>query len=183
LIRTERLELRLPSAADVPEVIRFYTDNREHLGPWSPAWPANFFAEDFWHDQVEQRGQEAHAGLGARMFVFKLSAPAQVIGNVSLTQVVRGALQQCVLGYALAAGEQGHGYMLEAVQGAVRYAFDELGLHRVEASHMPSNERSASLLKKAGFVTEGRAHAYLLINGRWEDHVNTALVNPHWSAD
>jgi ribosomal-protein-alanine N-acetyltransferase len=183
LIRTERLELRLPSAADVPEVVRFYADNRDHLEPWSPAWPPNFFTEEFWRDQVEQREQELRAGLGARTFVFKLSEPARVIGNVSLTQVVRGPLQQCVLGYALAAAEQGHGYMLEAVQGAVRYAFEDLRLHRVEASHMPSNQRSASLLKKAGFVTEGRAHAYLLIDGRWEDHVNTALVNPNWSAD
>ena len=183
MIRTPRLELRLPAAEDVPQVVRFYAENREHLTPWSPAWPANFFTEEFWQDQVEQRAQELQAGLGARLFVFKLSDPALVIGNVSLTQVVRGPLQQCVLGYGLAAGEQGHGYMLEAVLGAVRYAFDELRLHRVEASHMPANERSASLLRKAGFVTEGRAHAYLLINGRWEDHVTTALVNPNWSAD
>ena len=182
MIRTSRLELRLPSTEDVPEVIRFYTENREHLQPWSPGWPDNFFSEEFWREQVEQREQELRAGLGARMFVFKLSEPARVIGNVSLTQVVRGPLQQCVLGYALAAGEQGHGYMLEAVQGAVRYAFDDLRLHRVEASHMPRNERSASLLKKAGFEAEGLAHAYLLINGRWEDHVNTALVNPDWTA-
>jgi ribosomal-protein-alanine N-acetyltransferase len=162
-------------------VVRFYKENREHLEPWSPGWPANFFTEDFWHDQVDQREQELRAGLGARMFVFKLSEPARVIGNVSLTQVVRGPLQQCVLGYALAADKQGHGYMLEAVQGAVRYAFDDLRLHRVEASHMPRNQRSATLLAKAGFVTEGHARAYLLINGRWEDHVNTAIVNPSWS--
>ena len=114
------------------------------------------------------------------MFVYKLSDPARVIGNVSLTQVARGALQQCVLGYALAEDEQGHGYMLEAVLGAVRYAFEELGLHRISASHMPSNERSARLLKKAGFENEGYSREFLLIHGRWEDHVNTALVNPDW---
>jgi len=173
----------LPTAEDVPEVVRFYMDNREHLEPWSPAWPANFFSEEFWRDQVEQREQELRAGLGARLFVFKLSEPARVIGNVSLTQVVRGPLQQCVLGYALAAEEQGHGYMLEAVKGAVRYAFDELRLHRVEASHMPRNQRSARLLERAGFTTEGRSPAYLLINGRWEDHVHAALLNPDWTAE
>ncbi len=128
-----------------------------------------------------RENQEHQAGLGARMFVFKLEEPARVIGNVSLTQVARGALQQCVLGYALAEAEQGHGYMQEAVLAAVRYAFDELGLHRVAASHMSNNERSARLLKKAGFVSEGYSRAYLLIHGRWEDHVNTAIVNPDWT--
>ena len=162
------------------EILRFYEENREHLDAWSPAWPAAFFTEDFWHDQVEQREQEFRAGLGARLFVFPRDRPERLIGNLSLTQVARGALQQCVLGYALAAEEQGHGYMLEAVRGAVRYAFDELELHRVAASHMPHNHRSARLLKAAGFVTEGYARAYLLINGRWEDHVNTAIVNSDW---
>ncbi|HEX6347934.1 MAG TPA: GNAT family N-acetyltransferase [Candidatus Dormibacteraeota bacterium] len=180
MIRTERLELRLPAPEDAAEIARFYRDNRAHLEPWSPDWPFAFLTEEYWRDQAEQRAQENRAGLGARMFVYKLSDPARVIGNVSLTQVARGALQQCVLGYALAEDEQGHGYMLEAVLGAVRYAFEELGLHRVSASHMPNNERSARLLKKAGFETEGYSREYLLIHGRWEDHVNTALVNPDW---
>ena len=181
MIRTERLELRLPAAEDAAEIVRFYSDNREHLEPWSPDWPAAFLTEEFWRDQAEQRAQEHRAGLGARLFVFKLSEPARVIGNVSLTQVARGALQQCVLGYALAASEQGHGYMLEAVQATVRYAFETLGLHRVVASHMPRNERSARLLEKAGFEREGYSRSLLLIHGRWEDHVNTAIVNPDWT--
>jgi ribosomal-protein-alanine N-acetyltransferase len=164
----------------VPEVLRFYADNRDHLEPWSPAWPAAFFTEDFWRDQVEHRQQEFRAGLGLRLFVFRRDRPERVIGNVSLTQIARGPLQQANLGYALAADEQGSGYMLEAVRGTVHHAFAELGLHRVMANHMPHNHRSARLLKAAGFTTEGYARAYLLINGRWEDHVNTAIVNPDW---
>jgi ribosomal-protein-alanine N-acetyltransferase len=182
LIETARLELRLPVAGEVPEVLRFYTDNREHLEPWSPDWPAAFYTPDFWNDQVEQRQVEFRAGLGARLFVFRRDRPDRVIGNLSLTQVTRGPLQQCFLGYALAAEEQGQGYMLEAVRGGVRYAFEEMGLHRVVANHMPHNHRSARLLKQAGFETEGYSRAYLLIAGRWEDHVNTAIVNPDWKS-
>jgi len=181
LIRTQRLELRLPAPEDAAEIVRFYRENRAHLEPWSPDWPATFLTEEFWHDQAEQRAQENRAGLGARMFVFKQSEPARVIGNVSLTQVSRGALQQGILGYSLAEAEQGQGYMLEAVQAAVRYAFEVLHLHRVVASHMPRNERSAHLLEKAGFAREGYSHSLLLIHGRWEDHVNTAIVNPDWT--
>jgi ribosomal-protein-alanine N-acetyltransferase len=44
---------------------------------------------------------------------------------------------------------------------------------------MPANTRSARLLEKLGFEKEGFARRYLYINGRWEDHVLTSLINPN----
>ena len=85
------------------------------------------------------------------------------------------------MGYSLAEEVQGHGYMLEAVRGAVGYAFQELRLHRVSASYMPHNRRSAAVLRHAGFTIEGYARDYIRIEGRWEDHIMTAIVNPDWS--
>jgi ribosomal-protein-alanine N-acetyltransferase len=38
--------------------------------------------------------------------------------------------------------------------------------------------RSGRLLGRLGFVIEGYARDYLLVNGRWEDHVLTSLINP-----
>ena len=178
MIRTERLELRLPEHADVPEVVRFYVDNRDHLEPWAPVAPPGFLTEEFWHDQVETRRAELREGAGARFFLFALERPQRVIGNVSLTQVARGALQACNLGYSLAADAQGHGYMVEAVRAAVAWAFAEWGLHRVSANYMPRNHRSGRVLRACGFRVEGYSPYYLQIHGRWEDHVNTAIVNP-----
>ena len=60
----------------------------------------------------------------------------------------------------------------------ISYAFDELGLNRVMANYMPSNLRSEALLNRLGFVREGVAKKYLKINGVWEDHVLTSLLNP-----
>lgn len=57
-----------------------------------------------------------------------------------------------------------------------------MGFHRIMANVMPGNRRSARVLKSLGFRIEGRAKAYLLIAGRWEDHVLTSLVNPGWRA-
>ena len=39
------------------------------------------------------------------------------------------------------------------------------------ASYLPRNDRSGVLLKRLGFEIEGKARAYLRINGRWEDHI------------
>jgi ribosomal-protein-alanine N-acetyltransferase len=51
------------------------------------------------------------------------------------------------------------------------------------ANYMPHNRRSGNVLKRAGFVVEGYARDYLMINGKWEDHIFTSLTNPHWRSD
>jgi ribosomal-protein-alanine N-acetyltransferase len=178
LIETERLTVRLPDVADVPEIIRYYGNNRDHLQPFSPTFAPDFLDEAMWQEQVRIRTREHALGESFRAFLFARTAPDRIVGNLNLTQVHRGALQSCVLGYNLAQGEQGKGYMTEAVGGAVAFAFEKWRLHRVTASHMPRNERSAAVLRRSGFHVEGVAPAYLLINGKWEDHVLTAIVNP-----
>lgn len=178
MIETERLTVRLPQAADVPEIIKYYGNNREHLQPFSPTFAANFLDGAMWLEQVLMRAREHAAGESFRAFLFDRAAPATIVGNLNLTQAHRGALQSCVLGYNLARDDQGKGYMTEAVKGAVAFAFEKWRLHRVTASHMPRNARSAAVLRRCGFQVEGLAPAYLLINGKWEDHVLTAIVNP-----
>ncbi len=149
--------MRVPEEADVTEIIRFYSENRAHLQPFSPVFGADFLDPIIWIEQVQA-----------------------IIGNLNLTQVQRGAFQSCVLGYNLAADEQGKGYMTEAVNAAVAFAFATWKLHRVAANYMPRNSRSAAVLDRCGFTIEGHAAAFLLINGRWEDHVLTAITNPSW---
>jgi ribosomal-protein-alanine N-acetyltransferase len=180
LIETVRLVIRVAEVADVPDVIRYYGENRDYLQPFSPTFTADFLDEAIWRAQVSNRARELDAGAGFRAFLFASANPSRIIGNLNLTQVHRGAFQSCVLGYNLAAVEQGKGYMTEAVRAAVAFAFGTWGLHRVAANYMPRNTRSAAVLERCGFNVEGHAPAYLMINGRWEDHVLTAITNPSW---
>ncbi|OLD50932.1 MAG: hypothetical protein AUI42_01060 [Actinobacteria bacterium 13_1_40CM_2_65_8] len=182
MIETDRLVIRLAEVADVPEIIRFYRENSEHLQPFSPTYTADFLDEATWIEQVHNRAPELAASAGFRAFLFVRTAPKRIIGNLNLTQVHRGAFQSCVLGYNLAAAEQGMGYMTEAVRSAVAFAFGVWKLHRVAASYMPRNVRSAAVLERCGFKVEGDAPVYLLINGQWEDHVLAAITNPAWTA-
>ena len=177
-METERLIIRLADASDVPEIIRYYRENRAHLQPFSPKFEPELFDPAAWRDQVAARERELALGESFRAFLFLRSSPERIAGNINLTLVVRGVSQSCVLGYNLAEAEQGHGYMTEAVRAVVRFAFSDWGLHRVAASYMPRNERSARVLERAGFKIEGRAPGYLCINGRWEDHVLMAITNP-----
>ena len=72
--------------------------------------------------------------------------------------------------------------MHEALSLLIEFAFSDLCLHRIMANYMPRNKRSAALLERLGFMREGLAKNYLLINGIWEDHVLTSLTNVHWES-
>jgi ribosomal-protein-alanine N-acetyltransferase len=109
--------------------------------------------------------------------------PSRVIGIMNFSQISRAAFQACYLGYKIDKDEQGKGLMTEAVRLGVAYMFEERKLHRIMANYMPRNAKSARVLKKAGFRIDGRAKAYLLINGKWEDHVLTSLVNSNWRGE
>ncbi|MDQ6774455.1 MAG: GNAT family N-acetyltransferase [Candidatus Dormibacteraeota bacterium] len=180
-IETEHLLLRVPEKDDASAIVRYYLDNRAHLEPWSPTWPPDFFSDDFWREQIRLYRADLQAGMAVRFFVWERRRGSDIVGNLALTQIFRGPLQACSLGYGLAEAVQGRGYMQEAVRAAVDFAFSELGLHRVTASYVPHNVRSAAVLRRAGFTVEGYARDYLLIDGRWQDHLVTSVVNPAWS--
>lgn len=106
-------------------------------------------------------------------------ATNELIGNVSLSEVLRGPLQSCFIGYYLNFLHNGKGYMTEAVRLAVKFAFNEIHLHRIEAGVMPHNLPSMKVLEKSGFHKEGIAQKNVLINSKWEDHQVLAILSPY----
>ena len=69
-----------------------------------------------------------------------------------------------------------NGHTLAAVRAVCGFSLGRMGLHRLEAACLPENEPSRRLLLKAGFELEGRASAYLKINGDWRDHLLFGMV-------
>jgi ribosomal-protein-alanine N-acetyltransferase len=63
------------------------------------------------------------------------------------------------------------GLMSAALRLLLPAAFQEFGLHRVEAACIPENAPSRALLDKFGFRVVGLARQYLRINGAWRDHI------------
>ncbi len=181
-LNTARLQLRLGTTDDIPAILHYYRVNRAYLAPFEPQRPASFYTRDFWKTVLAARESDFYGDQGVKLLIFLQTEPDQVIGTINLNTIVRGAFQAATLGYGLSAQHQGQGYMTEAGQRLMTYAFDTLKLHRVMANYMPHNHRSASVLKRLGFQIEGIARDYLFINGQWQDHVMTSLINPHWQA-
>ena len=102
------------------------------------------------------------------------------VGDVGLSNVVRGSFQSASLGYWVDVDHQGRGIATAAVALAVDAGFAELGLHRVEAGTLRHNVASQAVLQRNGFVRIGVAPAYLHIAGRWQDHVLFQRVHDRW---
>jgi ribosomal-protein-alanine N-acetyltransferase len=100
-----------------------------------------------------------------------------LVGLFEFSDVARGNFQNAYLGYWVGGPYAGKGYMREGMQLALRFAFNELRLHRIEANIQPANTRSLALARKAGFRREGFSPRYLKIGGRWRDHERWAILS------
>ncbi len=177
-LTTARLVLEPMGGDHAPLLADFFQRNESHLRPWDPPRPRGIADVEFWAAETLRAEEDARAGAVVRWVLLPRDAPTRIVGRVNYTQIVRGPFQSCMLGYAIDAEYQGRGLMFEALGCSLAHVFNVLGLHRVQANHLPENHRSARLLQRLGFRVEGLAHEYLYIDGAWRDHVLTALTSP-----
>lgn len=175
VIRADRVLLRTPAIADFPQWALLRAESRSFLSPWEPVWPADELSRLAFRRRIRRYQREIREGSGYPFFIFTPDGVA-LLGGLTLSQVQRGVTQSCSLGYWMGARYAGQGYMTAAVRAVVRFAFDSLRLHRVEAACLPHNGASIRLLEKVGFSREGYARRYLCIDGRWQDHLLFAMV-------
>lgn len=180
IIRTRRLLLTLPTTEAAPRMLAHLEQNREHLARWTPPVPSNYYTVPYWRERFISAREEFKRGQSMRLVLFPLDEPeGRVLGVCNFSNIIRGAFHACYLGYHVDGREEGRGLMNEALTAAIAYAFESLKLHRIMANYLPVNERSGNLLRRLGFAVEGYARDYLFIDGRWQDHILTSLVNPN----
>lgn len=80
--------------------------------------------------------------------------------------------QNAELGYWLGVPYWGKGYATEAAHEMLRYGFEDLGLHRIHASHFKHNPASGHILKKLGMRYEGCQREHLR---KWDQFVDSEL--------
>lgn len=100
----------------------------------------------------------------------------RIIGTVSLRNIIHGSYNKCEIGYKLSSAYQGQGYAREGIARVIQIAFTELDLRRIEAYCMPGNEASINLLESLNFRLEGKLEKYVMIRGRYEDHLLFSLL-------
>jgi len=109
-----------------------------------------------------------------------LKVSRELVGVINVSEIVHGAFRSAYLGYHAFVPHAGRGYMTEGLGLALRWAFGELRLHRVEANIQPGNRASRRLVRRLGFQREGFSRRYLKVAGRWRDHERWALLAEDW---
>ena len=178
-IETERLFLRITGIEALDLLVRFIERNTEHFRPWFSAAALNPSREEL-EKGLHEKHKLAREDRGYRFHLFQKADPSEIAGLCSLNDVRRGAIQQCTIGYAIDVEQQGKGLMTEAVGAAIKFAFDDLDLHRIEGSYVPANVKSGAILEQFGFRREAHIKEYLHLNNEWQDHYMNALINPLW---
>lgn len=182
-LQTPRLRIAHVRPGNEAETVAFFTRNRHHFARWDPPAPPDFYSVGFWERSVLRSVDDFASDRAVRLDLFDgLPGSRVVIGRIGFSQIFRGPFQSCILGYQIDAACEGKGLMREALAAAIDYMFEVKALHRIQANHLPENERSAALLRRLGFVREGLAKDYLFIANAWRDHVLNALTNPAFDA-
>lgn len=161
--------MRPPDPADYASWSQVRARCRNYLQPYEPRWAEAILEPAHFDRRIARQAEEWHRGVAQAFLIFKNDD--QLIGGMNINNICRGAAQYASLGYWIDEAEQGKALMSEALQLTISYCFDELRLHRINASTLVHNERSRKLLERGGFFEEGFAKHYLQINGQWQDHI------------
>jgi RimJ/RimL family protein N-acetyltransferase len=99
-----------------------------------------------------------------------LRSDGRQIGGIGLR--LEPQHQHAELGYWLGVPYWGQGYATEAAREMLRYGFEDLGMHRIFASHFKHNLASGRILKKLGMHYEGCQREHLR---KWDQFVDSEL--------
>jgi len=178
LLATPRLIVQPLEREHIPHIIAYYLENKDYLSTFEPLRAENFYTAEYWNQIMDTISIGGNHSL--RFLIFHRDNLEKIIGVINVTNITRGAFHACNIGYNLASTQTGNGYMTEALKVVIDYLFQKLNIHRIQANYLPHNQKSAKLLKSLGFRIEGYAYDYLMINGKWEDHILSSLVNNGW---
>ena len=175
-LRWGPVELHPLRRSDAAEWSRVRLANEDWLARWEPSagqpWAQRHSPAAF--RLVRRRVlQRARTGM---TLPFTVRVDGRLAGQVTIDNVVRGALRSGNLGYWIDRSVAGRGIASLAVALVCDHAFGPARLHRLQADIRPENGPSQRLVERLGFQPEGVLRRYLDIDGDWRDHRCYALL-------
>ncbi|MBM4473808.1 GNAT family N-acetyltransferase, partial [Rhodococcus hoagii] len=150
-----RVTLRPIRLRDAATWSRLRIVNREHLEPWEPTGQAPWDDRHHvtvWPGLCSSLRSEARKG---RMLPMVIELDGRYCGQITVGNIIRGALSSAWIGYWVTKDVGGQGVATAALALGLDHCFGPMGLHRVEATVRPENVASRAVLEHAGFREEG----------------------------
>ena len=180
-LRGRRVVLRPLEDSDFRDWREVRRRNNVWLTKWEPrrlpGQPDSVESREAFATRCAARARERQRGTGYGFGVF---VGGELAGEMNLSSIQRGPFQSSYVGYWIDEAKAGAGFTPEALVVAMRFAFEELHLHRVQIAIIPRNMASRRVVEKLELREEGLAERYLEINGRWEDHIRYAITTEEW---
>jgi ribosomal-protein-alanine N-acetyltransferase len=173
----DRVSLRWISAADTDAFYAIYS-NPEVMRYWSTPPLAD-------RQAAVNLINKIHEDWKRRVILkwgIALREDNHLIGSITLFNLDFNH-RRAEIGYALGRPYWGQGYMHEALMALLKYAFEELNLHRIEADVDPRNTASIKTVERLGFQREGYLRERWQVNGEIQDAFFYGLLRPEWKND
>ena len=184
-LRGDRVTLRLLHESDAEALFAVIDKSRAFLLRHLP-WPAQCLDADDVAARIESWEIQAQMANGACWGIFEQGArsltsagvqqPAGNLAGVIILGWIQALHRSATVSYWLGEEFTGRGLATEALRTLSRFAFDRLGLNRLEISAAVANPKSAAVATRAGFMQEGICRDYEFINGKFEDHMRLSLL-------
>jgi RimJ/RimL family protein N-acetyltransferase len=170
ILNTARLVLHRFALADAPDVQRLAGERDIARYTLSIPHPYVDGMAEQWIGSHEER---LASGQGAT-FAISLSSGGLLIGAIGLE--INQEHHRAELGYWIGKPYWGQGYCTEAARAVVRFAFEDLRLNRVHASHFSNNPASGRVMQKIGMRREASLRQHIHKWGEYEDLEIYALL-------
>lgn len=173
-LAASRVVLRALEDSDVPELFAVFS-HPEVTRFWShPPFTDLSDAQSY----VEQTRRGFKGGNFLQWGLCR-SDGQQVLGTCTLWQIDWQS-ERAEVGFALGRDHWGQGLMSEGLAAMVEFAFDELGLRRLEADIDPRNQPSIALVERLGFEREGYMRERWQVAGEISDSIFFGLLASDW---
>ena len=173
-LTTDRLTIRCLGEADIPAFFDIFS-NPEVMRYWScPPLTEIARAEELVNEILDgyRTGRSLQVGI-------QRSSDRVLIGTCTLLHF-NHQCRRAEIGYALGKPYWGKGFMGEALQSFIDYAFVTLDLRRLEADIDPRNAASAKTLERLGFQKEGLLRERWVVDGEISDTSFYGLLKSDW---
>lgn len=165
------LTLRAWLETDIDAALEVVLCEREHLKTFMRWMTDDYSIEDsrkFVTNAIASREEKKNLGLG----IFR---DDKIIGSIGFVYF-EWESRKTEIGYWIARSEEGKGIVSAATRLLIDYAFNDLGMNRVEIRCSTENSRSAAVPKRLGFRKEGTFRQAELLNDRLHDFDIYALL-------
>ncbi len=177
MIETERTRIVLLQPDQAHLLVQYFLENRAHLEPWEPVRPDDFYQLESMRQLIAKQWNDFLHNRAANFCALNPEGD-RILASCSLHQIIGEPVHKALLGYSVSADQEGTGLMFEVAEAVVDFAWKNLQLHQLVASHAVDNRRSYRLLQRLGFREVGELPRYLRTARGWEDHLLQHKLNP-----